>query len=321
MKPFRTILFAADFSKDSDEAFRVACSLAAEHKTRVVVLHVVEPTLVSEDPVYFGQQSIQFHASEPNEARLEALLQHLREVYAPGFAIDMDYSVREGDAVKEILRIAQEMSSDLIVMGTHGRALLRRLLFGSVATAVIRGARCPVLALRSTGLAQSAKKLRVIVHPTDFSEGSEAALQVARSVARDRGARLVLLHVDPIYAPMEIGMPPELDIRCRRETLEAIRDRVDGPDLKFPVETWFSRGAAATEIVRVAEEIGCGLIVMGTHGRTGLGRLLLGNTAESVLPDATCPVMIVKASQPGSRRTAAPSTVPRAVTADLTSAS
>ena len=65
----------------------------------------------------------------------------------------------------------------------------------------------------------------------------------------------------------------------------------------FPVETWFCRGAAAEEIVRVAREIGCDLIVMGTHGRTGLERLLMGNTAESVVPEADCPVMIVKAPQ------------------------
>ena len=82
------------------------------------------------------------------------------------------------------------------------------------------------------------------------------------------------------------------------------RERIDGPDLKYPVETWFSRGFAPDEIVRVAAEVGCGLIVMGTHGRTGLGRLLMGNTAESVLPEASCPVMIVKACASRSSTTA-----------------
>ena len=83
-----------------------------------------------------------------------------------------------------------------------------------------------------------------------------------------------------------------------RDSLEEGREIVDGPDLKFPVETWFSRGMPAEEIVRVADEFRCDLIVMGTHGRTGLRRLLMGNTAESVLPEASCPVMIVKASEP-----------------------
>ena len=65
------------------------------------------------------------------------------------------------------------------------------------------------------------------------------------------------------------------------------------------METWFSRGSAAEEIVHVAKEIGCDLIVMGTHGRTGLSRLLMGNTAESVLTKAGSPVIVVEAL-PGS---------------------
>jgi nucleotide-binding universal stress UspA family protein len=314
MKPFRTILFAADFSENSKEAFGAACSLAVEDKTLLVVLHVAEADLVADEPVYFGQQSIQFHVTGRDEARREALRQHLREFYAPDHPVEVDYSVSVGNAAEEILRVAQELASDLIVTGTHGRTPLRRLLAGSVATAVLRGAECPVMALRSTEHPQAAKPLRVIIHPTDFSKGSEAALRVARSLARDRGARLVLLHAEPLYVPTEMGMPAEFDVRGLRDALEAARDRVDGPDLKFPVETWFSRGTPPEEIVRVAEELGCGLIVMGTHGRTGLSRLLLGNTAESVLSAATCPVMVVKSIQPESSETSTQSAGRRTVT-------
>jgi nucleotide-binding universal stress UspA family protein len=89
-------------------------------------------------------------------------------------------------------------------------------------------------------------------------------------------------------------MTAALDVIDDSDALEAARKAVDGPDLKYPVETWFARGEAPDEIVRVAKEVGCDLIVMGTHGRTGLGRLLLGNTAESVLPEASCPVIILK---------------------------
>ena len=92
-------------------------------------------------------------------------------------------------------------------------------------------------------------------------------------------------------------MTSTVDLSEYRNLLEAARERIDGSDLKYPVETRFSQGHAPDEIVRVAEEVGCDLIVMGTHGRTGLGRLLMGNTAESVLPEAVCPVMIVKAPQ------------------------
>jgi len=89
-------------------------------------------------------------------------------------------------------------------------------------------------------------------------------------------------------------MASEIDVQLYRETLEETRQRLDGPDLKFPVEICLSRGDASDEIVRQAEELECGLIVMGTHGRTGLGKLLMGNVAESVLPRAHCPVLVVK---------------------------
>jgi len=306
MQPFRTILFAADFSENSKEAFRAACSLAVEDKTKLFVLHVVEPEWGRMEPDQPEEQTTLPNGDEPDEARREARRQQMREVYTPVHPIDLEYRVSEGDAAAEILRMAHEIGSDLIVMGTHGRTLLRRLLAGCVATAVLRGARCPVMALRATGHPHAASELRVIVHPSDFSEGSEAALRVARALARDRGARLILLHVAPLHVVLEGGMTAELDVGYLRDALEAAREAVDGPDLKFPVETWFSRGAAAEQIVRVAEEIGCDLIVMGTHGRTGLGRLLMGNTAESVLPEAGCPVMIVKASRPVSSTTSNP---------------
>ena len=86
------------------------------------------------------------------------------------------------------------------------------------------------------------------------------------------------------------------DPQVCRDSLEGLRARYDGPDLKFPMQVRLGRGDSAAEILRVAGEIGCGLIVMGTHGRTGLGRLLMGSVAEAVLRRATCPVLAVKAS-------------------------
>jgi nucleotide-binding universal stress UspA family protein len=75
------------------------------------------------------------------------------------------------------------------------------------------------------------------------------------------------------------------------------RKRLEGPDLKYPAETRLVQGDAADEVLRVAEELGCGLIVMGTHGRTGLGRLLMGSVVEFVMPRAACPVLVVKSLQ------------------------
>ena len=188
MQPFGKILFAADFSDNSKEAFRAACSLAMENKTTIVVLHVAEPSYVPEEPVCCGQQAVQFFRAAPDKAHLEALEQTMREVYTPDRPLDVKYQAREGDASAEIVRAAQENGSDLIVMGTHGRTGLRWLLAGSVAVAVVRTAPCPVLALRSGDQAHPARPIAAILHPTDFSVRFRSrAAGRARAGPRARG--------------------------------------------------------------------------------------------------------------------------------------
>ena len=112
-------------------------------------------------------------------------------------------------------------------------------------------------------------------------------------MARDLGARLVLFHVVPFgFYANEMTVP--IDPTAYREALEEERQLIDGPDLKYPVETRLARGDAAEEVLRAAAELDCGLIVMGTHGRTGLSRLLMGSVTEYVVPRADCPVLAVK---------------------------
>lgn len=219
------------------------------------------------------------------------------EFYVPIHPLDVEYLTSEGRAATEILRLAGAIGADLIAMGTHGRTGLRRLLAGSVATDVLRGSRCAVLALRSHDHPQVAAKLRVILYPTDFSKASEAALDVARSLARDQGARLIVLHVAPVDIYLEARLAAELDPRDYHQALDATRERLDGPDLKYAVETRLTRGFEVEAILRVSRETASDLIVMGTHGRTGLGRLLMGNTAVSVLSKADCPVLVMKSSR------------------------
>lgn len=292
MKPFQTMLFGADFSEGSREAFRAACSLAVPGQTRLHVLHVIEPHLVPEEPVPYGQAA-QFYDANAGGGRDATLLRRMREMYAPDVPIDVEYHIGEGEAAAEILRLAGRLQPDLIVVGTHGRTGLSWLLAGSVATSVLRGAQCPVLALHRPERPHKAEDIRVILHPTDFSEGCEASLRVARALARDLGARLVLFHVVP-YGFYANEMTVPVDPGVYREALDEERQLIDGPDLKYPVEVRLARGDAAEEILRSAAELDCGLIVMGTHGRTGLSRLLMGSVTEYVVPRADCPVLAVK---------------------------
>jgi universal stress protein A len=134
--------------------------------------------------------------------------------------------------------------------------------------------------------------LRTILHPTDFSENSAMALRLACSLARDHGARLVLLHVlPPPLVVFEGGVVPEPSWDYP-DLHHKFRNLTPG-DVQVATEPHVVEGDPATEIVRLAKKLPCDMIVMGTHGRRGLCRLLMGSVAESVLRNAPCPVLIV----------------------------
>ena len=144
--------------------------------------------------------------------------------------------------------------------------------------------------------------VRSILVPTDFSECARHAVPVAAELARLLGARVVCLHVvEPVvqpigFAPVAEPMPaPELGERMEESAardLPAFSKSEEFAGLE--VEDLMAHGEPAAEIVRVAEERGAGLIVISSHGRTGLGRIIFGSTAESVVRHARCPVLVVK---------------------------
>jgi uncharacterized protein (DUF2267 family)/nucleotide-binding universal stress UspA family protein len=137
--------------------------------------------------------------------------------------------------------------------------------------------------------------IRTILHPTDFTDCSRHACQFAANLARDYRAKLVLLHVlePPIHSPeiAAIAMGEGSILREQAEQ-ELVRLATEYKDLHC--EHRLADGFAATGIIHVAEEIKPDLIVLGTHGRTGLGRLLMGSVAEEVIRRAACPVVALK---------------------------
>lgn len=139
----QTILHPTDFSASSGYAFRLACSLARDHRSQLIVLHVV--TTLGPELVTYGEAVSQL---EP-EAYRQKLWSELRAVKPADPAIPVAYRLAEGDPAAEIVRLAGEAGSGLIVMGTHGRTGLDRLLMGSVAEQVMRKASCPVLTVKS----------------------------------------------------------------------------------------------------------------------------------------------------------------------------
>jgi len=136
-----------------------------------------------------------------------------------------------------------------------------------------------------------------VLCPTDFSACAQAAVPIACSLARDYGATLILLHVRPMPVSVigEFGALPS-EPREPDESLKAGMRGCVPADFRGAVECQLQDGDAAEEILKTAEGRHCDLIVLGTHGRTGLRRILVGSVAETVLRKAPCPVLTIKST-------------------------
>jgi nucleotide-binding universal stress UspA family protein len=142
--------------------------------------------------------------------------------------------------------------------------------------------------------------IKTILHPTDLSDSSRCAFALASSLAGAQGSRLVVLHVNrhagpPVAFGAPLGTPPRDEYK---EKLSEILHRFRGADPKAPVEYLLAEGNVPETILRVADETGCDLIVMGSHGRSLLGQVLKGSVAKEVVRKARCAVVTVRAPRP-----------------------
>jgi nucleotide-binding universal stress UspA family protein/quercetin dioxygenase-like cupin family protein len=143
--------------------------------------------------------------------------------------------------------------------------------------------------------------IQTILHPTDFSENSRPAFQMACALARDYRATLLVLHVMmPSVSPVLQAPPPDPLRPVESQEVLARRPWPQPSDPQIRVEHRLAEGDPAEEILRLTEALRCDLVVMGTHGKTGLGRALTGSVAEEVLRKAVCPVLVVRTPLPAT---------------------
>jgi len=158
----RTILYPTDFSEPSQEALRYALELAADYGAHLIVLHAVE-TLGAENVTY--GEAVSRPQPESYRQRLWDELHQIKRLDARG---DVEYVLSEEDPVTAVLHMAKTRACDLIVMGTHGRHGLRRLMEGSVAEEVVRGASCPVLVVKAQGNKSASEQATTNSHAPGF---------------------------------------------------------------------------------------------------------------------------------------------------------
>ncbi len=294
------ILFPTDFSDCANQALAHARYLAAQHAAEVHILHALV--------LHAADWSEAAHGMEEAEALYRRVQQESdAELNASADAmatenLKIEKATRRGfSAAPVILDYADDCDIDLVVMSTHGRRGMRRLLLGSVTDEVMRLAPCPVLAVPMSEKKQTPAQLDQIVVPVDFSAHTELALAYARELAASQGARLRLIHViqEPIYPEFYGPMMPaaarngELLRERSLDHLNELLTEVEGPEVKGDVTV--KAGRPEEEIAEFAETEGAGLIVMASHGLTGLRHVFLGSVAEQTIRRAPCPVFTVKA--------------------------
>jgi nucleotide-binding universal stress UspA family protein len=283
-----TILTPLDGSDLARHALPFAIFLARATHARLVLLHAYQPK--TRDPEADPELDlIQEHAD---------LASGLRErgVHATTW---LSYA-EPGPAIVEA---AADLHADVIVMSTHGRGGLGQMMYGSVAEYVARSSHVPVILITAKSRSRLAdgRPLRVLV-PLNGSAYAEEALGPAGDLARTLRADLVLLRVsEPAAepgAPWQLrGTVSQLEQDEARRYLERVAEplRSDGHQVEARVET----GSPPDAIARVADELGSSLVVMATHGRGALSRLLVESIASETLRGLTVPVCLVRTHRDG----------------------
>lgn len=304
MLRIKRILHPTDFSPGAEAAFEQARRLAHRHGAELHLLHVA-PTF-GEDPARGAFKAATdedaFYRKLRDEAdeRMQQLIDaHAEDGHVPVKRVH-SRGVEPGEV---ILDYAASEDVDLIVLGTHSRRGMRRLLLGSVAEKVTHRSQCPVLVVREgkdNGEEAPGERTRRLLAPIEFAPLAVEVLRYARELAALNEATLDVLHVvdllrhaDLYHAGLRNVREVERDLEKKaRERLEEVYDKAGGPAGSAAFHTRV--GHPAQEIIEFAEHIRPGLIVLASHGRSGMERFLLGSTTERVLRGAPCSVFVTK---------------------------
>lgn len=260
---YQHILLPTDGSDVAERAGQLAISVAERFDATLHVLSVVEPG--KEDQ---GEERVQRIAEVAGEHGVDT---------EPETKASME------NVSEEILAHAQQVDAQAIVMGTTGRTGISRFILGSTAMQTVQNATIPVMTVHEDS--EPLFRGENILVPTDGSPGADAAVDTAIGIARETGATLHTMFVGDEGAGQN-GETPAHEV-AERATQAGIQD----------VEVIVRDGSPDAEIESYISEVPCDLVVMGTHGRRGLRRYILGSTTERVLRFATVPVVTTRSRE------------------------
>lgn len=274
---YRRIVVALDGSRRAEAVFGALGALLTLEDVKLFLTGVVDP-----DKLEGGPNAMAAHGAA-KKAGLEYLTD--AQAYVEGAGVRATAVLREGATALELLSVSRDRSCDLIALATHGHGGLTRLVMGSVAQAILRARESAVLVVRSAHWREAnrpllaRRRLADILVPLDGSAMAEVALVDALELAIAHQARLHLFHVtdDPDDPRIDGWLEPTAD-RLRARGVEVL--------------PMLGQGAPAVAIADYAERAVVDMVVMTTHGKTGLKRVLLGSVAESLIARLDIPILL-----------------------------
>jgi nucleotide-binding universal stress UspA family protein len=297
LEPFapKRILAATDFSDVSTWTLRHAVLWAQRYGAHLTVLHAQEFPPIGGEP-YFGSYDLSGIIQANREALSQELAAHVQHHVPPGIPVSLELLAGSPAAVIE--EHAASIGADLVVLGTHGRGGVVRLLLGSVAERALRMASRPTLIVRRLPDEEESRpgapRLRHILCPVNYTEVARAAFEHAHAVARAFRARLtVVFTVELKEAPVTVAtlqraeeelrswLPAEAEAACQ-------------------VQAVVRHGDAAEQVIRLAHEAAVDLVVIGAQHRPFFDTTVLGVTTMRVTRHALCPVLVVPRSSDAS---------------------
>ncbi len=281
MAKYRKILVAYDGSPSAQNALSLASHLAREDKSWIKVLAVVPPYLGDLD--LLGVTDIKATIAGSGQDLLAEAKQ-----LADREGIHILTNLEQGEPYEQIVHVAEEESCDLIVMGRRGKGKMERALIGSVTARVIGHTNKDVLVIPET----AKLSWENILLATDGSTCCDNALARALEIAQERKAKLSAVSV--VYTNDEFYALGQEVMKGLYQEADKVLDKVRkwAGDLGVQTELFVRDGEPHQAITAMAAEMSASLIVMGSHGRKGLTRLLMGSVTERVIGYADCPVLV-----------------------------
>ncbi|MHB9073318.1 MAG: universal stress protein [Desulfobaccales bacterium] len=277
---FPKILVCTDGSPDSEGAIAAVLQLAQTTGSKIYLLEVLYFLAGYElqSPDAMMPPVVNLELMQAQETAVKERLER-QKAEAAKQGVTLETRTRTSSSAYEgIMEEAQELKPDLIIMGRHGYTGLTRLLMGSTTARVIGHSPCHVL-VAPQGASLNFQRLLIA---TDGSPFSAAAWQEALALAQTMGSALIAVSV----------APDDRDIPAATQAVQNLEQAAQKQGLTL--DTMILTGRPDEAIVNAAIFKEASLIVVGSHGRTGLKRLLMGSVAERVIGQAKCPVLVVK---------------------------